>query len=53
MHLPSDKEIFFRYFAAYIVEPDFEHEHAQKKHIFVHSWETHFEARTLNGTLIV
>jgi len=52
-HLPSEKEIFYRYFIAYIVEPDLEHEYVKQKHIFVNSWESHYEPRTLGGIFII
>ncbi|XP_015371225.1 PREDICTED: glycerophosphocholine phosphodiesterase GPCPD1-like [Diuraphis noxia] len=43
IHLPPDQEIFFRYFMAYIIEPD--EEFVKQRHIFVHSWESQPEPR--------
>ncbi|XP_025192312.1 glycerophosphocholine phosphodiesterase GPCPD1-like isoform X1 [Melanaphis sacchari] len=47
VHLPPEKEIFFRYFMAYIVEPD--GEFVTQKHIFVHSWESQPEPRRVQN----
>lgn len=50
VHLPAEKEIFFRYFVAYIIEPD--GKYMKQKQISVHSWESHYEPRTtklING----
>lgn len=47
VHLPAGKEIDFRYFIAYILEPD--NEYVKEKHTFVHSWESHHEPRTVQS----
>ncbi|VVC38349.1 Carbohydrate-binding-like fold,Spaetzle,PLC-like phosphodiesterase, TIM beta/alpha-barrel [Cinara cedri] len=39
VHLPTDKEIFFRYFIAYILEPD--GNYVRQKHTLIQSWESH------------
>ncbi|VVC36861.1 Hypothetical protein CINCED_3A012450 [Cinara cedri] len=45
VHLPADKEIFFRYFIAYILEPD--GDYVKQKHTLVHSWESHQVPRSI------
>ncbi|XP_060846937.1 LOW QUALITY PROTEIN: glycerophosphocholine phosphodiesterase GPCPD1-like [Rhopalosiphum padi] len=47
VHLPPEKEIFFRYFMAYIVEPD--GEFVTQRHIFIHSWESQQEPRRVQN----
>lgn len=37
--MPADKEIFYRYFIAYILEPD--GDYVKQKYTLVHSWESH------------
>jgi len=54
VHLPVGKEILFRYFVAYILEPD--NDYVKQNHVFVHSWESHDKCRiipSISGILIV
>lgn len=48
VHLPIGKEILYRYFVAYILEPD--NEYVKQKHVFVHSWESHYKSRIVSST---
>lgn len=47
VHLPAEKQIFFRYFVAYILEPD--DEKTKQKQVLVHSWESHHEPRIVQS----
>lgn len=44
VHLPSDREIFFRYFNAYVFETEIDSE--AQRHVFVHSWESYHKPRS-------
>ncbi|XP_050426352.1 glycerophosphocholine phosphodiesterase GPCPD1 [Adelges cooleyi] len=43
--LPTDKQVLFRYFVAYILEPD--GVNIKKRNVLVHSWESHYEPRVV------
>lgn len=51
VHLPAEKEIFFRYFMAYILGPD--DEFVTQRHIFIHSWESQQEPRRVQDGMLV
>ncbi|XP_050530961.1 glycerophosphocholine phosphodiesterase GPCPD1-like isoform X2 [Daktulosphaira vitifoliae] len=42
--LPTNQQVLFRYFIAYILEPD--GEYITQRSILVHSWESHYEPRS-------
>lgn len=51
VHIPIGKEISYRYFLAYILEPD--NEYVKQKQVFVHSWESHITPRIVTSTDVV